>query len=324
MTASPYRLFSVTALEVTRPTPGFTRVVFGGEDLDRFGFGGLDQRIKIMLPNSRGEIPEIANGDDWYRSWAALPDEVRPPMRTYTPRDLERRPDGTRISVDFARHDRAPGPASAWALSAAPGDRIALLGPDAEFAGPNRAVGWIPPAGATRFLIVGDETAIPAMAGIIASLGAADRARVIAEVAHARDAELLAADALPHRDRIDVEVLERRETDPPGQAMARAVRELREIFPGGPNIPHGGGRTGPDAELRDVDVDREILWEVPGLDEATGAPLAQDERQSPGYAWLAGEAGAIKTIRRHLVGDRGIDRRSVAFMGYWRTGRAEN
>jgi NADPH-dependent ferric siderophore reductase len=42
------------------------------------------------------------------------------------------------------------------------------------------------------------------------------------------------------------------------------------------------------------------------------------------YAWLAGEAAVIKTLRRHLVTDCGVDRRSVAFMGYWRQGRAES
>ena len=31
----------------------------------------------------------------------------------------------------------------------------------------------------------------------------------------------------------------------------------------------------------------------------------------------------IKLLRRHLVSDLGIDRRSVAFMGYWRRGKAE-
>lgn len=41
------------------------------------------------------------------------------------------------------------------------------------------------------------------------------------------------------------------------------------------------------------------------------------------YAWFAGEAGVIKTLRRHLVTHRGVDRKSVAFMGYWRRGRAE-
>lgn len=47
-------------------------------------------------------------------------------------------------------------------------------------------------------------------------------------------------------------------------------------------------------------------------------------KRAPLYAWLAGEAGAIKTLRRHLVAERGVDRRAVAFMGYWRLGRAEN
>ena len=37
----------------------------------------------------------------------------------------------------------------------------------------------------------------------------------------------------------------------------------------------------------------------------------------------AGEAAAVRAMRRHLVGERGIDRRAVAFMGYWRLGRAE-
>ena len=41
------------------------------------------------------------------------------------------------------------------------------------------------------------------------------------------------------------------------------------------------------------------------------------------YAWIAGEAGMVKTLRRHLVGARGIDRRHVTFSGYWRLGATE-
>ncbi|MFD2353280.1 SIP domain-containing protein [Nonomuraea ferruginea] len=32
----------------------------------------------------------------------------------------------------------------------------------------------------------------------------------------------------------------------------------------------------------------------------------------------------IRTLRRHLVAERGMDRRAVAFMGYWRLGRSED
>ncbi|MEU8842590.1 siderophore-interacting protein [Streptomyces roseus] len=41
------------------------------------------------------------------------------------------------------------------------------------------------------------------------------------------------------------------------------------------------------------------------------------------YAWLAGEAGAIRAVRRHLVQERSIDRRAVRFTGYWRLGASE-
>jgi NADPH-dependent ferric siderophore reductase len=37
-----------------------------------------------------------------------------------------------------------------------------------------------------------------------------------------------------------------------------------------------------------------------------------------GYAWLGGEASAVRALRRHLVGERGLDKRSVDFTGYWR------
>ena len=38
---------------------------------------------------------------------------------------------------------------------------------------------------------------------------------------------------------------------------------------------------------------------------------------------IAGEAGTVKELRRYLVRDVGIDRKQVAFMGYWRQGKAE-
>ncbi len=43
----------------------------------------------------------------------------------------------------------------------------------------------------------------------------------------------------------------------------------------------------------------------------------------PLYAWLAGEAATVRRLRRHLVNDLRHDRRSVAFLGYWRLGHPE-
>ncbi|GLX37159.1 siderophore-interacting protein [Streptomyces roseochromogenus] len=41
------------------------------------------------------------------------------------------------------------------------------------------------------------------------------------------------------------------------------------------------------------------------------------------YAWIAGEAGTIRAVRRHLEQERSVDRRAVRFTGYWRLGASE-
>jgi NADPH-dependent ferric siderophore reductase len=35
-------------------------------------------------------------------------------------------------------------------------------------------------------------------------------------------------------------------------------------------------------------------------------------------AWLAGEAGMVRAVRRHLVGERGLAKGDIEFTGYWR------
>ncbi|MBT2482798.1 siderophore-interacting protein [Streptomyces sp. ISL-94] len=41
------------------------------------------------------------------------------------------------------------------------------------------------------------------------------------------------------------------------------------------------------------------------------------------YAWLAGEAGTVRAVRRHFVQEHLLDRRAVRFTGYWRLGASE-
>lgn len=70
----------------------------------------------------------------------------------------------------------------------------------------------------------------------------------------------------------------------------------------------------------------EITWLVRGPGHAS--PLADAVRAAElpagtPYSWIAGEAGMVRTLRRHLVGERGFDRRAVTFTGYWRRGASE-
>jgi NADPH-dependent ferric siderophore reductase len=50
------------------------------------------------------------------------------------------------------------------------------------------------------------------------------------------------------------------------------------------------------------------------------AEAVRDAEFRPGsvFAWLAGESGAVRALRRHLVNERGVGKESVDFAGYWR------
>ncbi|BDH03677.1 siderophore-interacting protein [Streptomyces seoulensis] len=86
-------------------------------------------------------------------------------------------------------------------------------------------------------------------------------------------------------------------------------------------VPHAG-------DIQDVRTaaDARITWLV----RHEGAPSAVDAMRAAGlpthtspYVWLAGEAGQVRELRRHFVGERGTDRRRVTFVGYWRRGLTE-
>ncbi|MFJ7180145.1 siderophore-interacting protein [Streptomyces massasporeus] len=90
-------------------------------------------------------------------------------------------------------------------------------------------------------------------------------------------------------------------------------------------VPHAG-----DIQDLVTEADAEITWLVRdergteaspmALDALRAAPLPPAERP---YVWIAGESGCVKELRRHFVRDRGIDRRRVTFVGYWRRGVSE-
>ncbi|MFK0280353.1 siderophore-interacting protein [Streptomyces sp. NPDC090499] len=78
-------------------------------------------------------------------------------------------------------------------------------------------------------------------------------------------------------------------------------------------------------DVQDVatEADAEITWLVGGRDALAEVRAAQLPSHARPYAWIAGESGRVKELRRHLVGERGIDRRRVTFVGYWRRGLTE-
>ncbi len=299
-----YRTFGVRVARIQRLSPSFLRVTFAGPDLGAFASNGLDQRIKVLLPLAGRGLVDCPTGPDWYGEWRALPAERQVPIRTYTVRAV--RDDPAEVDVDFVLHG-ATGPASAWAEAAAIGDEVVLVGPNARFEGPTGGFEWHPPADATGLLIAGDETAVPAICAIVESLPADRRAIVLMEAPTADDALDVVA---PPGVRVTwLPRVTPTGTSPRGLLLTRAVMAaMTELAD--ERVRHLPPAAAPD--LDDVDIETGILWEVP----------PETPRGTSGtYAWLAGEAGVVKGLRRHLVQEVGLPRTSVAFMGYWREGR---
>ncbi|SEQ34874.1 NADPH-dependent ferric siderophore reductase, contains FAD-binding and SIP domains [Streptomyces sp. yr375] len=259
---APFRFFSLYVVRVRRLSPALVRVSFGGEDLVHFLSDGWDQSLSLFLPQPGQVAPAVPFelGDGWWQGWRELPDDVRAVMRSYTLRGL-RAPRGgpVEIDVDFVLHTPA-GPASAWAAGAVVGDRVVVLGPAVA---DNRAIRFRPPQGTDLVVLWGDETALPAIASILESLPAGQRARVWLEVHDAADVQELATAA-----------------------------------------------------------DAEITWVV-GESSVDALRAAELPPAGQPYVWIAGESGCVKALRRHFVRERGIDRRRVTFVGYWRHGMSE-
>jgi NADPH-dependent ferric siderophore reductase len=292
----PFRPFAVQVSRVQRIGRSFLRATFTGDDLDEFASQGADQRIKILFPLADSGLAHCPLDGDWYAQWRALPDARRNPMRSYTVRAA--RPLDGEVDVDFVLHGPT-GPASAWAEQAAPGDGVVLIGPNARFAGTPGGVEWRPPAGARALLLAGDETAVPALSAIAEALPRGTGARVLLEVPTEDD--VLDLDVPPD---VRLTWLPRRcgsVSRPLGALLTAAVCSAADELGGGPAAED------PD----DIDPDA-LVWGVPDIE-----PGAAPSR----YAWLAGEAGVVTGLRRHLLREAGFDRRSVAFMGYWRRGR---
>lgn len=286
-----YRSFAVQVDQIEHLSPHFVRVTLASPELADLGRPGPDQRIKLVFPLPDTGLSTFPQGDDWYGVWRSLPDERRNPIRTYTIRDADRA--ARRLVVDFVAHGET-GPASRWVTHARPGDELLVVGPDASSDGDTGGYEWRPGAART-LLLAGDETATPAISAILESLPDDASGAAFLEVPTVDD-------ALPLKAPGGMEVTWlARDGAGYGQRLEQAVRPWAAAWATGAAAPQIGW-----------DEESDILWDVPtGPDDGL-------------YAWLAGESGAITRLRRHLVGELGIDRSRVAFMGYWRLGRAEN
>lgn len=299
MSQPAYRLFNVELKRREQLSPALTRFVFGGPEVAEMKTLAADQRIKIFFPDASGQPPSLPGGSEWYQAYRSVEPARRPPMRTYTIRAL--RAEQEEVDVEFVLHGEN-GPASAWATHARIGDRLQLAAPNRQYGDDPGGYEWKPPAGVRHILLIADETALPAVAGILEELaGEAEPPVVEAFLEVPGEADILDLPAIPGArlhwlPRHQAGIHSRN-----GERMIEAARQAR--------LPEREVAGGAAQELEDIDIDEEILWE-----------LASPESGSF-YAWAAGESAAVMAIRRYLVQERGIDKRHLTLMGYWRLGK---
>jgi NADPH-dependent ferric siderophore reductase len=304
-------LDEVEVVAVRRLSPSFVRVELAGPALAEFGVDGplFDQRIKLLFPNEAGALPSFAGaGESWWSSWMELPEAERGHLRTYTVRAVHGAGAGTRLVVDLVLHQEpgSTGPGSAWAARAAVGDRLVTIAPrrGVPFGGIEFA-----PGTASELLLVADETGVPAVCSILEDLDHRARGAAFLEVPVSGDATSLAAEQLAPPG-VEVRWLPR-DGAPLGSLLDLEVR--RHL--GAPAV----------VPLEEAEVDPE-LWETPTYsssgEEVDDSAATLGHELDGLFAWIAGESGIVTGLRRLLVGELGMDRRQVAFMGYWRRGVA--
>ena len=184
------------------------RIVLGGDELAGFAIEAPASSVRLLLPPpGRRELVMPT----WTGNQFELPDGSRAPIRTFTPRyfDAER----LELTIDAVIHDH--GAATDWA-------RAAEVGDDAAISGPGRSESVDPDA--TSHLLVGDETAIPAIGQLLEAIPHDHAVEVHVEIA-----EPGARLDLPAHPGSDVRWHDLGADDPPGTTMEAAIRAVEEL-----------------------------------------------------------------------------------------------
>ncbi|UFU05657.1 siderophore-interacting protein [Ruania halotolerans] len=215
----PVALRELSVLRISDVTSQMRRVTLTGEQLRPFISGdvpvaefrstGFDDHIKlyfpypgqseVLLPAQRAGRLDFGTG-------------TRPVMKSYTVRRWDR--DKAKLDVDFVRH--GTGVATTWAYRCAVGDRI-------HISGPGRSLGL--PLSTDWLLLIGDETALPAIGRCLEELPEGYRAQVLIEVPdHHHEQEL------PTAADVTITWIHRHEAEP-GQLLHETVTGL-DWWPG--------------------------------------------------------------------------------------------
>lgn len=148
------RLLTVETVQTL--TPSMIRITLSSPELQDFVSLAPDDHVKIFVPDAKGETA----------------------MRDYTPRYFSQ--ERGELVLDFAIHEA--GPATQWAIHAKPGDQLEIAGPR----GSRLIIGDVP-----HWVLIGDETALPAIGRRIEEAGQEESITAFITVAGERERQSL-------------------------------------------------------------------------------------------------------------------------------------
>ena len=151
-------------LRVTDITPRMRRVTLYGPELAGFISLGTDDHVKLLFattPQEQAALDSFMPGQN--------SEGPKPAMRDYTPRRYDAA--SGELDIDFVLHGE--GPAATWAAQAQAGQFLYIAGPRGSMIVPDMF---------DSYLLIGDETALPAIARRLEELPANRRAKVVIEI----------------------------------------------------------------------------------------------------------------------------------------------
>jgi NADPH-dependent ferric siderophore reductase len=161
-------------LRVVDLTPRMRRITLGGPELAGFVSLGTDDHVKLLFPQNAEQAAAL----ETLVLGAGKDNGPLPEMRDYTPRRYDL--NTLELDIDFVLH--GDGPASTWAEQAKPGQFLHIGGPRGSMIVPDMF---------DSYLLIGDETALPAIARRLESLAANRSALVIVEVENGKEQQVL-------------------------------------------------------------------------------------------------------------------------------------
>ena len=237
----PLRARLLQVRGVVALTPYLVRVTLHGAELEGFTSASFDDHVKLFFPEPGARFPLMPEiGPDGPPRRAADADGPRPIARDYTPRRFD--PVRGELDIDFVMH--GPGPAANWVARANRGDYLGIAGPRGSFV--------ISP-GFDWHLLIGDDTAMPAIGRRLEELPRGSRVIAVIEVAGL-------AGHLDFATEADLDLIWTHRSGRADSALETAVRRL--------HLPPGEGFVWAAGEGNAIRAIHQHLVEKHGIDTA--------------------------------------------------------